>query len=151
MRGKSFLFFSAATVMVGAFFILGLQDAHAYAIPSTSTSQPMISTGVNSDYNFSGSLQNLFSPFQGFFQSLQWNTSATTDIDINPTSTPIPAINISPSLQNNLTQPFTDFDNWFYGLTGFRLSGLVVAVLSGLSWALGIAKGIVDWLLGLFH
>jgi hypothetical protein len=152
MAGKSFLFFSAAIITVGAFFILGTGKADAYAVTSTGHSivgQASTLTGVNSNYNFDGSFQNLVSPFQSFFQSLKWNTSATTQI--YPTSTVIPSLNISPSLQNTLTQSFTDFDNWFYGLTGMRLSGIIVVILNIISWALGLILGVVNWLLGLFH
>lgn len=134
--------------MVVAFFILPVALVNAYAIPTTG--QPLgnqvpvqigTSTGFNGDYNVGGSFENLISPFQNFFKSFQWDTS--TVIDIHPTSTMMPTINITPGVGNI----FTQIDGWFYGLTNIRLSGLFVIILSGLSWTLGVAKEIADWLL----
>lgn len=150
MRGKSFLFFLAATAVAGPLFIFGATNAHAYAVSSTGAPlggqpQPSTSSGVNANYNFDGSFQNLVSPFKDFFNSLQWNNSAT--VNIVPASTAMPPINISSSLQNTLSQPFVAFDNWFYGLTGVRLSGIVVVILNIISWALSAILGAVNWLL----
>jgi hypothetical protein len=155
MRGKSYFFLSAAALGAVAVFVFTVANANAYAVQSTGQplggqpSQAPMPTGVNSNYNFGGSFQNLISPFQNFFNSLQWNGSTT--FQISPTSTMLPPITVSPSLQNTLTDPFTQFDNWFYGLTGVRLSGIVVAILSIISWALGLVLAVVNWLLGLFH
>ncbi len=148
MRGKPFLFFLAATLSIVAIFVFAAPRARAYAVapngqPSGSSAAP--SNGFGANYSFSGSFQNLTLPFRSFFNSMQWNTN--TGIQIHPTSTMMPVINITPGMKNI----FVSIDDWFYGLTNFRLSGLVYVILNGLSWTLGLAKGIADWLLGLFH
>ena len=141
MRGKSFLLFLATASGVIAVLIFMVAPSHAQAYAVT----PTTSSGFDTNYNFGGSFQNLISPFQNFVKGVQWNTS--TNINVRPAGSTAPMINITPDLQNF----FAPVDNWFYGLTGFRLSSIVVIILTGLSWALGIAKAIVDWLLGLFH
>ncbi len=151
MRGKSFLFFSTAILGMAAIFIISApNNAKAYAISSTgqplgaqSSASAGTSTNFDGNYDFNGSFQNLISPFKSFFNNLSWNTS--TVINIHPTSTILPPVNITPGVQNI----FIQFDNWFYSLTNIRLSGFAAIILSGLSWTLGVAKGIADWLLGL--
>jgi hypothetical protein len=143
MAGKSLLSFLAAPLMVAAVFVLMIGKANAYAVPSSGAQSSATSSTLDSSYDANNSFQNLISPFQNFFENLQSTNSSS--VDIYPTSTMVPPINITPGVQNI----FTQFNDWFYGLTGFRLSGLVVVVLTGLSWILGIAKGISDWLLAL--
>jgi hypothetical protein len=148
MAVKSHLLLSAAPLTVAAVFIILIGAAvsatptiaNAYAIPSASSTT---SSSLDHSYNFDGSFQNLISPFQNFFNSLE--ATSTTDLAIHPTSTMMPALTIPPTAQNI----FGEVDNWFYGLTGFRLSNIAIYILTGLSWILGIAKNISDWLLGL--
>src|SRR6185312_15146633 len=110
MRGKSFLLFLATTVSVAVFFILNIASVNAYAV--TSTGQPLGgsypvssgSTSVNNNYNFDGSFQNLISPFQNFFSSLQWNTGGNSQIYPTSTNVVLPPVNITPSVQNIFTQ-----------------------------------------------
>jgi hypothetical protein len=148
------MFFGVATASTVAVFILavapgvpGTPKAHAYAVGQTATD----TTGGG--YDFGSSFSNLISPFTGFFGNLKGtsndmniqtgSTSGSQTFDITP--------QISSGAQNFLTKWLSDFDNWFYGLTGFRLSGIVFVLLNALSWTLGLAQKVVGWLLGLFN
>ncbi len=149
------MFFAPAAPGVVAVFILslfftGAPQARAYAVGSTGTAP----TNGSGGYDVAGSLQNIISPFTNFINELKFNNNTT--INTNGQGVPLPQpINMGPVLQdgvqNILTQWFGQFDNWFYGISGVHLSGIFYAILSVFSWALGLAKSVVDWLLGLFH
>ena len=66
-----------------------------------------------------------------------------------------PTVNVTPVLantfQNTLSQWFSEFDAWFYSVTGVQLSGIMLALLNLFSWVLGLAQQAVNWLLGVFH
>lgn len=151
------MFFGAATVGVIAVFIFsiaffgGVQKARAYAIGSLPTD-----TGAGTasgSYDFGGSLQNLVSPFTGFIDSLKWNSNTT--IDTHGESSAFPTVNLTPvvenGVQNILSQWGSEFDNWFYGVSGVHLSGIFYVLLNAIAWTLGLAQNVVNWLLGLFH
>jgi hypothetical protein len=161
------MFFGAAIVGVIAIFIffgaiMPVPQAYAYAVGSVPTN---IGTGADSSarggsYDFGSSFQNLISPFTGFINNLKFNSGTT--INVNGANNAMtgagfswPTVNVAPVLestvQNTLSQWFSQFDNWFYGATGVQLSGIMVAILGVFSWALGLAQQVVNWLLGLFH
>jgi hypothetical protein len=152
-KNVSVFFITAAASGIAVFLFSGVfaaPQAHAYAV-GTSTASTSIG---GSDYNVGSSLQNLVSPFTTFFQSLQWNSSASINLNGTPGTT-WPVVNFTPvvegALQGWLTTWFSEFDNWFYHLTGVQLSGIMFAILSVLSWVLRLTENVVNWLLGLFH
>ena len=55
------------------------------------------------------------------------------------------------TFQNSLSQWFGEFNNWFYGISGVQLSGILIVILNLFSWVLGLAQQVVNWLLGVFH
>jgi hypothetical protein len=161
------MFFGAAIVGVIAIFIffgaiMPAPQAHAYAVGSVPTN---IGAGAGSSagsgsYDFGRSFQNLISPFTGFVNSLKFNNNTTINVNgmnnaINSTGFSWPTVNLTPilesSVQNTLSQWVSQFDNWFYSVTGVQLSGILVAILGVFLWALGLAQQAVNWLLGLFH
>ncbi len=163
------MFFGAVIVGIVALFILfgaimPVPQAHAYAIGSVSPAASMPSlttTGTGgTSYGIGNSFQNLISPFTGFINSLKFSNNTPINpsgmsTGINGTSFTWPTTNLTPvlesSVQNTLSQWFSQFDNWFYGVTGVQLSGIMVAILGVFSWALGLAQQAVNWLSGLFH
>jgi len=149
------MFFGGAIVAAIAVFIssvalLGIPQAHAYAVGSVSTGTTVGVGAAGSNYDIGNSLQNLVSPFTGFINTLKSNTM----VGLNGTTVSLP-VNITPvvegGVQNTVSQWFSDFGNWFYGVTGIQLSGITLAILNVLSWTLGLAQQVVNWLLGLFH
>ena len=146
------MFFGAAIVGVITVFVflvaMPAPRARAYEVGSTTTG---VSGG---SYDIGSSLQNLVSPFSGFINSLKFNESAPT-VNANGVSFSWPTINATPVLentfQNTLSQWFSEFDAWFYSVTGVQLSGIMLALLNLFSWVLGLAQQVVNWLLGLFH
>jgi phage-related protein len=149
---KFFLTAPLSVVAVFIFFLLSAPHANAYLIGSSTGQTPIWPTASStptSTYDVGSSLQNLFSPFSSFIDSLKFTNSTT--INIHGTSAPLPSLNITPVLENILTSWLTQFDNWFYGLTGVRLSGIVFFLLNIFSYVLNFAQKVVNWLLGLFH
>jgi hypothetical protein len=135
-------------------------QAHAYAVGSVPPNAGTDTSAGGSSYDFGSSLQNLVSPFTGFVNNLKFNNNTTINSSgassaVNGTSFTWPTVNMAPVLentvQNTLSQWFSQFDNWLYGATGIQLSGIMVAILGVFSWALGLAQQAVTWLLGLFH
>lgn len=156
--------FATAISVVIFFFLFSIifiaPQAHAYAIGSSSSGITPDTTGVSSStvgtsYDFGSSLQNLISPFTGFINSLKFNTITTVNTNGAPGVASLPVINFTPvvasTIQNFLTQWFSQFDTWFYSVSGVQLSGILVAMLGVFSWALGLAQQAVNWLSGLFH
>jgi hypothetical protein len=166
MKKNRVMFFGAATVGVVAIFVffgammsVSVPHARAYAVGSV-PADAGAGAGTSSSYDAGNSFQNLVSPFTGFFNSLKFNNDTT--ININGVNNAVggagfswPTVNVAPVLestvQNTLSQWFSQFDNWVYGATGIQLSGIMVAILGVFSWALGLAQQAVNWLLGLFH
>jgi len=162
-------YFATAITTLIAVFIFSITfaapQARAYAVGSTTTSITPGATGAGNSaagtsYDFGSSLQNLISPFTGFVNSLKFNNNTTvsaTGINnaVSGTGFSWPTINLAPVLestvQNTLSQWVSQFDNWFYGVTGVQLSGIMVAILGVFAWALGLAQQAVNWLLVLFH
>lgn len=157
MKKNAPKFFSVAVVSVIAvfmFFVVATPHvARAYAISSASGSMSLPEPALNATsggYSFGGSLQNLFSPLEGFVQNLQWSNNTT--INVHTTSSmSLPPLNIAPGLENTFEGWLTGFNNWFYGLTGVRLSGIFFILLNAILWALHLAENVVNWLLGLFY
>jgi hypothetical protein len=150
----------AAIAIFISFGIFVAPQAHAYAIGSTSTSiTPDTGTnggpsaGGGSGYNAGDSFQNLISPFTDFFSSLKFNNNTTINTG-GPTSG-FPTVNLTPvmsnGVQNLLSQWLSEFDNWFYSVSGVQLSGIFQVLLNAILWTLNLAQGVVNWLLGLFH
>jgi hypothetical protein len=92
--------------------------------------------------------------------SLKFNNNTTINSSgassaVSSTGFSWPTVNMAPvfesTVQNTLSQWFSQFDNWVYSVTGVQLSGIMVAILGVFAWALGLAQQAVNWLLGLFH
>jgi hypothetical protein len=139
------MFFAAATMSVVAVFIFSGARANAYVVGTGTT---MI-TPNGTNYNVASSLQNLFSPFSGFIKNLQLSNKTT--INIHATSATWPTVDLTPQVKSFLTPWLTKFDDWFYGLTKIRLSGIVFVGLNAITWTLGLAGKVVNWLLDLFR
>lgn len=141
-----FIFAAVACAVVGI-----PTQAHAYAIGTVPP--PTTSGSTGSSYDFNGSLQNLVSPFTSFINSLKLNNNTTMgpagNITWPPTAPTMPIF--KNGVQSTISQWLTEFNNWFYGVTGVQLSGIIVVLLNLISWALGLAQQAVNWLLGLFH
>jgi len=155
-RKNRMMFLSGTIVAAIAIFIsFGIfaapQAAHAYAVGSYSGS--ITPAGGSSSYDIGNSLQNLVSPFTNFFGSLKFNNNTTINTG-GPVQT-FPTVNLTPTvasdIQNTVSQWLSDFDNWFYHVSGVQLSGIFYVLLNAISWTLGLAQGVVNWLLGLFH
>lgn len=161
---KNVMFFETAILGVIAVFlffgafggVFAAQQARAYVVGSTTTditTNPASGLG-GGNYDVAGSLQNLISPFTGFINNLKWNNNTTVNTNGTAGAT-MPTFNMTPVLQNTfqtiLSQWLNQFDNWFYSVTGVQLSGIMVALLSLFSWALGLAQQAVSWLQGLFR
>jgi hypothetical protein len=170
MKKNCVMFFGAVVVGVFVVGIFAAPQARAYAIGSVSPEAPEMpvapTSSINTigasgaNYDFGNSLQSLISPFTGFINSLKFNNNTTMNsgnvsTGINGVSLSWPTVNLTPVLestvQNTLSQWVSQFDNWFYGVTGVQLSGIMVAILGVFLWALGLAQQVVNWLLGLFH
>ncbi len=135
--------FTVVAISIFAIFIFSFASAphaEAYAIGSDTP---------GNDYSVSTSFQNLLSPFDGFIEDLQGSNNVS--ISLPAASTTLPSLNISSGLKNILVGWLTEFDNWFYGLTGVRLSGIFFVLLNAILWCLHLAEDVVNWLLGLFH
>jgi hypothetical protein len=148
------MFFGGTIAALIAIFIsstlfFATPTAHAYAV-GTVPSNPTPSVGT---YDVGNSFQNLISPFTGFVNNLKWNNNTT--ISSGGHAQTYPTVNLTPvvasGVQNILGQWASEFDNWFYGITGIQLSGILLVLLNAISWTLGLAQQVVNWLLGLFH
>lgn len=140
-----------AVIIFSGVIVLAPQ-ARAYAVGAVST-DTTTGTGTTSGYNFGDSLQGLISPFTGFISNLKLNNNTTIDAGAQtPTHS---TVNVAPAvdggIQNTVSQWLGQFDNWFYGVSGVRLSGIFYVLLNALAWTLGLAQRVVDWLLGLFQ
>lgn len=155
------MFFGGAAIAgVVAVFVFSIvfatPQAHAYAIGSAPGGGSGAG-GAVTGYNFGASLQNLISPFTNFINGLKGSGNGM--INVNGASVPLPSINLNgvsasvsgPNVQNLLSQWISQFDNWFYSVSGVQLSGIMVALFSLLLWVLGLAQQVVNWLVGLFH
>ena len=98
-------------------------------------------------------MENLFAPFTSFVEHLVG--SAKTTINTSGPNPSYPTINLAPSIENGtqniLSKWLSEFDSWVYKETGVQLSGIFVVLLDAIEWTLGLAQGVVKWLLGLFH
>ena len=133
-----------------SFGIFATPEAHAYAVGSV----PINTTGSASEnYDIGNSLQNLISPFTGFINSLKLNNNTT--INTGGHAPAFPTVNLTPvletSIQSTVSQWLSEFNNWFYGISGIQLSGIFYVFLNAIAWTLGLAQQVVNWLLGLFH
>lgn len=148
MKKNVLMFFGATTISVVTVFIFwAAPQVRAYA------ASPVSSDTSSGSYDIGNSFQNLFSSFTGFIKNLSWNNN--TSINTAGTASTWPTVNLTPvvegSVQNILSQWLSEFDNWFYRLTGVQLSGIFVVLLNLISWTLGLAQQVVNWLIGLFH
>lgn len=144
MPRRSIFFATAliATSVVALWSIAPWSVAHAYPVngaPPTNT-LPFIPSVSN--FNFG----NLTAPFQNFIQSIG-NIGTQSKINVPPVN--VPAMPQNGASANWFQNAFQQFDAWLYGIAGFHISGLFVAILNIFSWLLGIVKGSVDWLLGI--
>ena len=137
MKQQRVISFTTVIPSVIAVFLFSIAfaapQARAYAIGSTTGSAASAGSGsaAGSSYDVGNSFQNLISPFTGFIDQLKWNNNTT----INPSGasgTIPPASNLAPvaasDVQNMLGKWFSQFDNWFRGVTGVQLSGILVVM-----------------------
>lgn len=133
-------------VFAVAFFAVPASQANAYAVGT-------VPPGTTNNYSPANSLENLFTPFTNFFQDLAGSNNTSINVGGGPTS--YPTVNLGSDLtdgaQNFLSQWVAEFDNWVYAKTGIQLSGIFIVLLGAISWTLGLAQQVVNWLLGLFH
>jgi hypothetical protein len=156
---KNDMVFLGGTVVVAiaVFISFGIfaapRSARAYAVGAVTTNAATAGA-TGGDYNIGGSLQNLISPFTGFVNSLKFNNNMTINTGGTVQSYPT-VVNLTPAISNGarniMSQWLSQFDNWFYGVSGVRLSGIFYVILNALAWTLGLAQRAVNWLLGLFH
>jgi hypothetical protein len=105
------------------------QTVGAYSLQGTPQSQSGLNFG------------SLLSPIQNFLNSIgSVGKGAIPQLNLSAPQTQF----LTTSAQN----VFQQFDDWFYGVAGFRISGFLVFILNILLWVLGIAESIVRWLLG---
>ncbi len=129
--------FALAIVLAGT-----MSTAFAYAVPTgtgeaTGTSLREAPTGTFTiDWN--SFLNGL--PVESFIQSLQ---SVGQNVAGSSVKTIVPQA-VSSDTAKNMLSPM---DDWTSSHLGFRFSSLMNTVLGILSWTLGIAKTIVDWLI----
>lgn len=137
----AFIFFSATIFVVIVAVATTTTTANAYSVYAGPQPSTPLSIG---GFNFG----NLLAPFQNFINSINsvGNTSSLTIPSIGPTSIPTNGM-----VASGVQSAFQWFDNWLYGIAGFHIGGLLVAILNVFSWLLGIVKGAVDWILGLIH
>lgn len=117
--------FAAALIV----FFLSSATAGAYAIGSPNPST-------------AGGLNDLWTPFQNFVNNIN-------SISTNSFTMSTPAVPSSGTLTTEAQNGFQEFDAWLYGIMGFHISGLFVAILTIFSWILGWLQSGVNWLLGL--
>jgi hypothetical protein len=122
-----------------------ISAANAYSIGNGSTTT--MPTGVNLpaipagtfNLNWNNFLNSL--PIQGFINSLRSNGNTAVNNSIQ---------SLTPNVNTGNGQViFQQIDSWTSAHLGFRFSELFGAVLGVLSWILGLAKNVVDWLLNL--
>ena len=121
--------------------------ANAYSVSgSTGASAPaavnlpQIPAGTF-NLNWTNFFNNL--PIENFINSLKATGNGAVSNSIQAT-TPAITTGVGQSILQQI-------DNWTSTNLGFRFSALFGAVLGVLSWALGLAKTVVDWLLSLIH
>jgi hypothetical protein len=132
MAERSRTFLKAMIVGVVAVFIFFTASAKAATLQSS----------LSNGYDIASSAENLISPFKSFFDSFHW----TTNIDIQPSTSTWPIVNVPPTIQNLFQNLFWEFNNWFYGVTNIKLSGIALSVANGYSWLWGNIIGVFDWL-----
>jgi len=129
--------------MAVVLFSFSFATAGAYAVSSSPSGGQ---TSFTSPTDLSQSFSQLTTPFEDFFNSLGslWTSNAggTVPSYMAPTS--------SAFFTNTAQNAFQSFDNWLYGIAGFHISGLFVAILNIFSWILGILQNSVTWLLSVF-
>lgn len=136
MKGRWFV--AAAIALVTAFSFSSVAPAHAYSINGQQPAAPAMPAIGNGSSGI-----DLAQPFVNFFQSLGSVGKISVPTSINSA--------VSQGVKTQAQGFWDQFDTWLYGVAGFHISGLLTAILSILSWILGIVKSAVDWLLGLIH
>lgn len=148
-RNRAWSFAATALGVLAVFIfvaaLVGAPEAHAYALPGTpSAGAPASQPAVTSSYDFGSSFNSLLTPFQNFIKSIQ---------SLNQTSIGLHQGGYTPPVNTRLDVGayFSELDAWVYAKTGLRPSQIFVVLLAALSWALGLIKQGVDWLLNLVH
>jgi hypothetical protein len=137
----AFIFFLAVFMAVA----IMTTTANAYSVYAGPQPSTLPSIG-----NFN--LSDLFAPFQSFIHSINSIGNAAPSSNIQPTTVPaFVSVPVNNGVISAIQGAFQQFDNWLYGIVGFHIGGLLVAILNIFSWLLGIVKGAVDWILGLIH
>jgi hypothetical protein len=97
-----------------------------------------------------GFLNNLSGPFQGFLNTIgsYFSSGNPTVNNINKTIT---NTQIGNTAGWTIGDAFQKFDGWLYGVAGFRMSDFVGMILGVITWALQLARTVINWLLSLFH
>ena len=125
----------AAGLMATAAFFSFSGRAEAYSINGTSTT-----AGSTDSYN-------LTTPFENFFNSLEYNITSAgneTPVNLNPAQEPL-----THEFETGAHGVLEQFDAWLYGVAGFHILNFFTAILSIFSTILGWLKSGTDWLLRL--
>ena len=141
---RRFIIFAAALIATSIALGSTALTANAYPVNGTPPTATLPFIPSINNFNFG----NLTAPFENFIQSID-NIGTQGEINVPPVN--VPSMPQNGIVTNWLQSAFQQFDAWLYGIAGFHISGLFVAILNILSWILGIAKNIVDWLLGVIH
>lgn len=125
------------SVIAGALFISAF--CFAIVLPPTACAYSTNDTGA-------AARNPITAPFEDFYHSINSVGNILPGSTTPQMRLSIPTTNgfVTTNVQDALSQ----FDNWLYGIAGFHVLELFTAILSVLSWLLGIVKGGVDWLLG---
>ena len=128
------IFLTIATVVLMS---VTAKTVHAYSVNAT---------GGGGGTVQGSTLGDPFLPFENFIHSLGsvgpnaiWTTGGS------------PAAPLGGMFSNIIHNALVQFDAWLFGIAGFHILDLGTAILSILSWLLGLIKGWVDWLLRLIH
>jgi hypothetical protein len=125
----------------------------AFAYPSQGTQDQTTGTSFQMpsfNFNWVGNTWNTLSAsLRGFINGI--GSSFDGNSSMNAIGKTVSNISIGNTNQSTVWGVYQNFDNWLYGVAGFRISGVFNAVLSVATWLLSLAKDIVNWLLSFIH
>ena len=141
--------FSALTSTANAYSLY--PDNSSNSASAVGGSESTATAQSYSGFNFGQMIDQLVVPFENFANSVG---SAGSTIGTGSSGAPFeaPAIPTTTQALNAAGQnAFQRFDAWLYSIAGFHIEMVIAFILGVVSWTLGIAKEIVDWLLSLVN
>jgi hypothetical protein len=137
-------------IVAAGLFAVSVLSAQAYPIGGAAGASPQPTApgynyGAGPSGTVSQSLNQLSTPFNNFFQSLEnvWNSTIGA-----PPTTEVEQSWAAQGIAASADNIFQSFDNWFYQTFGFHISDFFIAILNILQWILNFVLGIVNWILG---